>query len=337
MKKVLIVSNHSFMLWRFRRDLIAALQAQGNEIAISVPFGDHIEDFRSMGCKMIDTPVDRRGINPVTDLKLLAVYRKLLKDERPDMVITYSIKPNVYAGYLCRCMGIPYCVNVQGLGTAFQKSGLAQLVTVMYRTALKRARVVFFENEGNARLFRELNITPASQQRVLHGAGINLAQYPPHPYLHKQPVHFLYLGRLMKEKGMDELFRAVQLLRRDGEDFVLDLVGFYEDAYKEQVEELAKQGVAVFHGFQQDPRPYYVQTDCVVLPSYHEGMSNVLLEGAATGRPLITSDIPGCREAVEPDVSGILCTARDSDSLYRAMKAFLSLSQIGRASCRERV
>ena len=122
---------------------------------------------------------------------------------------------------------------------------------------------------------------------------------------------------------MDELIAAVRRLYAERQDFVLDLVGFFEDSYKEQVEALERDGIAVFHGFQQEPKPFYAAADCVVLPSYHEGMSNVLLEGAATGRPLITSRIPGCMEAVEDGRTGLLISVRDADSLYEAMKTML--------------
>lgn len=323
--KILVITNHSFMLWQFRRELIEELLKE-HEVVISVPFGDHIEEFEKLGCRMIDTAVDRRGINPKTDLRLYRTYRKLLKNEKPDMVITYSIKPNIYAGFACRQMGIPYCVNVQGLGTAFQKPILADVVTVMYKTALKKAKVVFFENEGNAEEFRTRKITPAAQQHVLPGAGVNLERFTYHEYPQNNRVHFLYLGRIMREKGVDELFWAAHKLHEEGADFVLDLVGFFEDEYKEQVDTLVADGIAVFHGFQHDPVPYYAAADCVVLPSYHEGMSNVLLEATAIGRPVITSDIPGCREAVLNGVSGWLCVVQDREAVYAAMKAMLSHS-----------
>ena len=326
-KKILVVTNHSYMLWQFRRELIQRLMEDA-EVVISTPFVGHEQDFAAMGCRMLETDVDRRGINPVTDFRLYNTYVKILKTERPDMVVTYSIKPNIYAGFACRMQKIPYCVNVQGLGTAFQKKGLAQIVTVMYRTALKKAKTVFFENAENAKLFREKKITPAWQQTVLPGAGVNLESYSYQEYPNNDKVRFLYLGRIMKEKGMDELFWAVQELRKEcAGQFVLDLVGFFEDEYKEQVEKLTRDGVAVFHGFQENPRPYYGKADCVVLPSYHEGMSNVLLEAAATGRPLITSDIPGCREAVKQGISGLLCPVKDRNALLHAMDGFLKLSK----------
>ncbi|MBQ7921020.1 MAG: glycosyltransferase family 4 protein [Clostridia bacterium] len=323
--KILIVTNHSFMLWQFRRELIGELLKE-HEVVISVPFGDHIEDFKKLGCRMIDTELDRRGINPVKDLTLYRTYHRLLKTEKPDLVITYSIKPNIYAGFACRQLGIPYCVNVQGLGTAFQKPVLSDVVTVMYKTALKKAKAVFFENEGNAEEFRKRKITPASQQHVLPGAGVNLARFTYREYPQNDTVHFLYLGRIMKEKGVDELFWAARNLREEGEDFVLDLVGFFEDAYKEEVDALVKDGIAVFHGFQPDPVPFYAAADCVILPSYHEGMSNVLLEAAAVGRPVITSDIPGCREAVIDGMSGLLCQVQKREAVYDAMKKILTLT-----------
>ena len=323
--KILIITNHSFMLWQFRREFIAELLKE-NEVLISVPFGDHIDDFQQLGCRMIDTFVDRRGINPVKDLSLYRTYRKLLKAEKPDMVITYSIKPNIYAGFACRRMNIPYCVNVQGLGTAFQKPMLSDVVTLMYKAALKKAKVVFFENEGNAAEFRNRKITPTSQQHVLPGAGINLERFSYRDYPKNDKVHFLYLGRIMKEKGVDELFWAARRLHDEGADFVLDLVGFFEDEYKEQVDSLVADHIAVFHGFQRDPVSFYAAADCVVLPSYHEGMSNVLLEAAAIGRPVITSDIFGCREAVVNGESGLLCRVKDKDAVYVAMKKLLAMS-----------
>lgn len=331
-KKILIATNHAYMLWQFRRELIAELR-KDNEVILSLPFDteQHEKQFQEMGVRCIDTPIERRGINPLTDFKLMAHYKKIFQDERPDLVITYSIKPNVYAGLVCGKLGIPFCANVQGLGTAFQKAGLAQFVTLLYKMAFRKVQTVFFENEANAEEFQKRHIIPAKKQKILHGAGINLERYPYHPYPENDKVHFLYLGRIMQEKGIDELFAAARDLHALRTDFVLDIVGFYEDDYKEQVESLVSDGIAIFHGFQENPVPYYSAADCIVLPSYHEGMSNVLLEAAAVGRPLITSDIPGCREAVEPDVSGILVKVRDTDSLRNGMEKFLKKTRVDRA------
>ena len=325
-KKILIITNHSYMLYRFRKELIQKL-LEDSEVVISTPFVGHETDLKELGANCIKTEVDRRSVNPFTDLKLLRTYKTILKQEKPDLVITYSIKPNIYAGYLCGKMKIPFCANVQGLGTAFQKALLSNLVTVMYRTAFKKVETVFFENQANAQAFVRRRILPAKKEVVLSGAGINLEEYRYRQYPDNEKVHFLYLGRIMKEKGMDELFGAVEQLQKDGCEFILDLVGFFEDEYKQQVEQLQSEGIVRFYGFQENPKPYYAQTDCVVLPSYHEGMSNVLLEAAASGRAIITTDIPGCREAVDNGKSGMLCKVKSTDSLYKAMKRFTELSR----------
>ena len=179
------------------------------------------------------------------------------------------------------------------------------------------------ENQVNADEFVDRKIISVEKETILNGAGINLEIYEYKPYPKSDPPHFLYLGRIMKEKGMDELFSAAEKLHDDGYKFVLDLVGFFEDEYKERVELLESKGVVKFHGFQEEPRPYYATADCVVMPSYHEGMSNVNLEASATGRPVITTDIPGCRESVENEYTGWLCEPKSVDSLYEKMKAFL--------------
>lgn len=328
-KKILIFTNHSYMLYQFRRELIAKI-LEDNEVVLSMPFVGHEEDFENMGCRCIETQLDRRGINPLTDLKLLKFYKKLLKEEKPDKVITYSIKPNIYAGILCRFMKIPYCANVQGLGTAFQKKGLAVLVGAMYRASFRKVDVVFFENSANAQEFTSRKLVDEEKIRILNGAGVNLERYKYTPYNHHsenntEKRHFLFVGRIMREKGVDELFEASRRLNQKyGQAAVLDIVGFFEDEYASVVEELERDGIAVFHGFQSDTRPFYAMADVVVLPSYHEGMSNVLLEASAMGRPVITSDIPGCREAVEDGITGYLCPAKNADELYKKMEIIMN-------------
>lgn len=333
-KKIMILTNHSYMLYRFRRELIEKLM-QNNEVVLSMPFVGHHDDFVNMGLRCIETKMERRGINPFTDFSLMRFYKKMLKEEKPDLVITYSIKPNVYGGLMCSKLKIPFYANVQGLGTAFQKKGLAEFVTLLYKTAFKKVETVFFENQINADEFVNRKIISADKETVLNGAGINLDEYAYRNYPANEIPHFLYLGRIMKEKGMDELFEAAQRLHKDGEKFILDLVGFFEDEYKDRVIDLENQGIVKFYGFQENPIPYYEAADCVVMPSYHEGMSNVNLEASAIGRPVITTNIPGCRESVEDENTGWLCEPQNSDSLYMKMKAFLKTGiqkreQIGR-------
>lgn len=336
--KILIATNHSYMFYRFRKELVETLM-QEHEVILSTPFVGHEDNLQAMGLRCINTEIDRRSINPFKDMKLLKTYWKMLDDIQPDLVITYSIKPNIYMGSACKAKGIPYVTNVQGLGTAFEKPVLSSVVSVMYRSALQKAKTVFFENEENAQFFLHQNIISAQQMKVLPGAGINLDEYPYVPMQDDGVCSFLFVGRIMKEKGVYEFFTAAKTIKAEfGEEVAFDVVGFYEDAYKETVDQLVADGVIRFHGFQTDVHPFYEAANCVVLPSYHEGMSNVLLEAAATGRPLITSDIPGCREAVEDGVSGYICPAKDADALYDAMQRFVELPESWRAEmgCRGR-
>ena len=325
--KLLIITNHSYMFWRFRRELTAELLKRG-EVVISTPFVGHEDDLRDMGCRCIQTTFERRSMNPLKEAALFIFYRRLLREEKPDLVITYSIKPNIYAGYACRLAHIPYFVNVQGLGSIFQRTFSAEIATLLYRSAVKDAQAVFFENKSSAEVFVKRGIVPLNKEVILNGAGINLGVYEQQAYPSEESgIHFLYLGRIMQEKGVDEVLEASERLKQEyGDRVVIDFVGFFEDDYKERMDLLVKRNVISFHGFCSDPRPYYKMAHCVVLPSYHEGMSNVLLEAASCGRALITSDIPGCREAGSDGETGFLVPVKDSDALFRAMKRFVELT-----------
>ncbi len=331
--KILVVINHSHMLWQMRKELIERLLCYG-KVVISTPFVGHEHDFEDMGCRCIEAVFDRHGTDPFQETKLLAYYKKIIEQEKPDIVITYSIKPNIYAGTICRLKKIPYYINITGLGSAFRNKLISPAVTVMYRTAVHGARAVFFENESNARLFLDRKIISPRRVIQLPGAGVNVREYALQPYPDESGgVRFLYLGRIMRDKGVAEFLDVAERLKSElGDKVIFDVAGFYDgEELRARVNKLAEQGVLVFHGFQNDPRPCYAAAHCVVLPSYHEGMSNVLLEGASTGRALITSDIPGCREAVEDGKSGFLIRPEDSDSLYDAMKRFLALTPEERA------
>ena len=329
--RIMIMANSDIGLYQFRRELIGALLKQ-HEVLISLPDGDFIRPLEAMGCLFLETPVDRRGINPVTDLKLLIRYIKTLYRQKPDLVVTYTIKPNVYGGMACRLFGVPYAVNITGLGTAFQKAGLLRkLVTELYRFALKKARVVFFENSANMELFQQERIANPEQCCLLSGAGVNLEHYTYVPYPSGEETRFLFVGRVMKEKGIEELFAVMERLRSEGAQCTLDVLGGYEEDYSKVIRSYEEAGWLRYHGYVQDVRPYIANAHCFVLPSYHEGMANTNLECAAMGRPVITSDIPGCREAVLENESGLLCEPRQIGSLYEAMKRFLSMPPEARA------
>ena len=333
-KRILVLANNDVGLYRFRKDLLAALLGAGHEVYISLPDGGFISELVQLGCRFIDTPIDRRGMNPARDAKLLGQYRAILKRLRPDLVLTYTIKPNIYGGLACRALHIPYAVNITGLGSAIENGGwLKRFVLMLYKPVLAGAKVVFFENAGNRDTLAATGVVPRWRDVVLHGAGVNLEDYPCQPYPQEVTVRFLFVGRVMHEKGVDELFAAAKWMKQTyGDSVEFHIVGSFEEGYKPLMDELEQTGVVKYHGYQSDMKRFYAMADCVVLPSYHEGMSNVLLEAAASGRPLITSDIPGCREAVELGVSGYLCPARDADALYAAMRRFLELPPAQRAA-----
>lgn len=323
--KVMILANYDVGLYQFRKELIAEL-LKTNKVVISLPYGELIDPLKEMGCKFIDTPLDRRGINPLTDLKLYFTYKKILKQEKPDLVITYTIKPNVYGGFACRMMKIPYAVNITGLGTAFENGGLLRkTVSVMNKVACKKAKVVFFENEENRRMFVDEGIVGKSQTHRLFGAGVNLERYQVTEYPHGEMIKFLFMGRVMAEKGIDELFIAMQKLVDDGISCELDVLGGYEEDYKEKIDMYEREGWLHYHGYQRDVRPFINACSCFVLPSWHEGMANTNLESAASGRPVITSDVPGCSEAVVEGTSGFLCERKNADDLAKVMKKFTEL------------
>ena len=331
-ERILILANHSGGLYDFRKDLIAELKKHAN-VTVAVPHNDRWEELHKLANRVIELSVDRRGMNPLHDLKLFRQYHTVLKEVKPDLVLTYTIKPNIYGGLTCRMVHIPYAVNITGLGSAIENGGwLKKFVLALYRPALKSAKVVFFENAGNRDILVATGVVPNGRDVVLNGAGVNLEDYPYQPYPQEGPVRFLFVGRVMHEKGVDELFAAAKRMKQQyGDGVEFHIVGSFEEAYKPVMDELEQAGVVKYHGYQSDVKRFYALASCVVLPSYHEGMSNVLLEAAASGRPLITSDIPGCREAVEDGVSGYLCPAKDADALYEAMRRFVELPESWRA------
>lgn len=326
MKKIMILANDSVGLYLFRQDLIAKL-LENNKVITCMPDTGFIKEIRQLGCGFINISMERRGINPVKDFRLLFQYYKLLKTQNPELVITYTIKPNIYGGVICRLYKISYAVNITGLGTAFQGNGmLRKLVTIMYKVGLKKAKIVFFENEENRQIFINEKIVNEKQTCLLNGAGVNLEHYQVTEYpADDGTIRFLFIGRIMKEKGIDELFVAMKRLRADGISCTLDILGSYEENYAGKIKEYEKEGWLYYHGYQKDVRPFIKKCHCFVLPSWHEGMANTNLECAAMGRPVITSNIHGCKEAIIHKKTGFYCGKKDSESLYKAMRYFCSI------------
>lgn len=324
MKKILVLANNDVGLYKFRKELIQEL-LKDNDVYISLPNGKLVEPLIQMGCKFIDTPVDRRGINPITDFKLLNRYRKIIKGVKPDLVITYTIKPNIYGSLIARMKHIDYAVNITGLGTMFQSDNLLKkMIIFMYKTALKKVKTVFFENVENKDIFIKNKITEEGRVCVLNGAGVNLEEYPFTEYPEEEKeIRFLFIGRIMKEKGIDEFLYAAKKIKEENKDIQFDIVGPMEDDYENIIKEYIDNDIINYYGYQEDVKPYIEGCHCFVLPSYHEGMANTLLEAGAMGRPLITSNIHGCKEAICNN--GYLVETKDKDDLYSKTKEFIKL------------
>jgi galacturonosyltransferase len=313
------------MLYKFRKELIYELSKE-NKITISLPKGEYADEFQDMGCELVDTFVDRRGVNPFTDSRLVFQYFKIIKRVNPDIIITYSIKPNIYAGLASKMLNIAYYPNITGLGTAFEGGILTKFVRLLYKQALVKAKVVFFENSDNLQIFEDYKIIGKQQAYLLNGAGVNLHEYNFADYPEEtEKITFLFVGRIMKEKGVEELFQAISAVRSKYPEVQFDFLGWYEEEYRNTVELLAAQGMIHYYGFQTDVKPYIQKAHCIILPSHHEGMSNTLLESAAMGRPLIASNIFGCKEVVCDGVNGYLTNVKDSEDLSNKIVQFIEL------------
>ncbi len=325
--KILILANNDVGLYQFRKELIEKFLIE-HEVYISLPYGSFIDEFIKIGCKFINTPIDRRGVNPIKDIRLLLHYIKLIHGLHPDKVITYTIKPNIYGGIASRLLRNNLYANITGLGTAFENTGLLKKIVIhLYKIALKNARRIFFENSDNLSTITNYKIATAENTVLLNGAGVNLKKFLPLPYPAETKItRFLFIGRIMKEKGIDELLKACARLHNESFKFVLEVLGFFEEDYAAIFHKYQNEGWLLYSGYQKDVQPYIKNCHCFVLPSWHEGMANTNLEAAASARPIITSNIPGCREAVINTISGYLCIPKDSNDLYIQLKKFITLS-----------
>ena len=331
MKKILILSNDGGGLISFRRELISLL-AETYAVTVCIPDEINRERIESLGAKVIVYEMRRRSTNPVRDLKLMKTLKAILRSEKPDLALTYTIKPNVYGGMVCRKLGIPYLANVTGMGTSIENGGfLARISLFLYRQGLKGAACVFFQNSSNHAFFVDKGIL-SGKARIVPGSGVNLSAHPLRPYPEDTAqTRFLFIGRIMKDKGIEELLYAISALHEQDPTVCLDIVGRFDEAYQQTVQKAEEGGFVKFHGPQIDVNPFIWRSHCVVLPSYHEGMSNVMLEAASCGRPVITTTVPGCAETFDEGVTGFGCKPGDGDSLLAAMNRFLSLSHQKRA------
>lgn len=324
-RTIVLSANSDWNIANFRTGLIRALRGAGYEPAVLAPFDPAADRrMRELDVERIEVKIDRSGINPLADLRLLSEYRKLLKRLRPAAYLGYTIKPNIYGSMAAASLGIPAIPNVSGLGTAFIRAGpLQQIVTRLYRMAFRRAPAVFFQNGEDRQLFVDRHIVRADQAQVLPGSGVDLKRFAPAPVMDGPPV-FLLVGRLLRDKGVIEFLEAARQLRVVLPDARFQLLGPIDDGNRTAVARVeldhwAAEGVVEYLGTTDDVRPFIAAATAVVLPSYREGLPRSLLEAAAMARPLIAADVPGCRDVVEDGVNGYLCAVRDANSLASAM------------------
>lgn len=326
--KVLILANKDEGLFQFRAELIEKLARDGHKVFFCVPNGEFVSEIEKLGATFIACPfLSRRGTNPVDDLKLIRFYRKTLKEVQPDIVFTYTIKPNVYGGILCGRLGIPYLVNVTGLGTAVENEGPLQKLTLrLYKLGLKKSQVVFFQNEANRDFMLSKGVV-AGRCELLPGSGVNLQRFQVLDYPEDDgTTRFFYFARVMREKGIEEYLEAAKQIRSKYPHTEFHVCGSCEDEYRGSLEACEKGGVVIYHGSVKDVREMHAVSSCTVHPTFYpEGMSNVLLESCACGRPIITTNRPGCREVVDDGVNGFVVKQRDAEDLISKIENFLAL------------
>ena len=334
--KILILANDDGGLYKFRKELILELLQPGRiirdsvhkkcEIFIGVPKGNYKSKFENWGCQVINISVDRRGKNPIRDLKLLIQYMRLIQIIKPDFVLTYTVKPNIYGAFAASFFKIPTLMNITGLGSALENAGvLRKILIAFYKKNFNNAQCVFFQNKSNLEFFQK-NKIKLSKWILLPGSGVNLNEYvyEEYPFCDKNEK-FLFVGRIMKEKGIEEYIGAASEIKKIYPNVEFGIVGSLDENYEKILREYENRKIVRYYGHAEDVKSFYKNSNAVILPSYHEGMSNVLLEAAAMGRPIIASNVPGCQEIFDEGISGLGVKARDVMDLSRKIKEFIEL------------
>jgi glycosyltransferase involved in cell wall biosynthesis len=335
---LVVVSANSFWnIANFRSRLIKTLVAEGYPVLIAAPAVD--PDWTgSHGSDAVEIAVDRSGMNPFRDASLLASYVALFRRRKPGFFLGFTAKPNIYGALAAQFTGVQVLPNVSGLGTAFMSDGpLSRIVSFLYRRAFRRSKIVFFQNADDRDLFVDRAIVRAEQARLLPGSGIDLTQFRPEPPPGDGPLRFLFIGRLLGDKGVREFVEAAGSLKPRYPNWRFQLLGPVDEGNRTgvatgEVRRWVDQGLVEYLGHADDVRPYIREATAVVLPSYREGLPRSLLEGAAMARPLVATDVPGNRQLVEHGVNGLLCEARSGPSLAQAMQRMGEMNAEDRAA-----
>jgi glycosyltransferase involved in cell wall biosynthesis len=350
MKPSLLLSvNSAWNIVNFRGGLIRALQADGWDVVTAAPEDNYVERVRALGCRFAALPMDNGGTHPWRDLQLYRRYRALLRAERPAAFLGFTIKPNIYGSLAAHALGVPVINNIAGLGTAFiRHSWLTHVARGLYRHALRRSRHVLFQNDEDRRYFVASGLVDASRTDRVPGSGVDLAAFAPCPLPTRQagdPVRFLFVGRVLRDKGIVEYVDAARRLRAAGVAAEFAILGPLEVQNRtalprRDLERWVDDGVVRYLGVADDVRPHVAAAHCIVLPSYREGVPRTLLEAASMARPLIATDAVGCRDALDDGINGYLARVADSNDLAEKCRRFAALSndeqaRMGQASRRK--
>lgn len=327
MKRILFLVNHDVAIYNFRLEIVERFLADGNEVHISSPYGDRIDDLIKLGVKFHDINMSRHGMNPKEELKLLNAYKKLIKEVNPDICFGFTIKPNIYGALASAKYNVPFVANITGLGTAVENSSLKQKVLLLlYKVAFRKVQRVFFQNTENRQFFIDHNIA-VGKHELLPGSGVNLSRYTVKEYPSDSVIRFAFISRIMKEKGIDLYLDAAKEIKKKYPNTEFHVCGFCESEYEGKLNEYNEEGTVIYHGMIRDVAGFISGMSCIIHPTYYpEGLSNVLLESSACGRPIITTDRSGCREVVDDGVNGYVIPCQDCKALIEAVGKFLSLS-----------
>lgn len=325
--KILIIANDCTTILQFRSELVTALIKSGFSVLIALPFSDRNDEIINLGCELINLNIERRGKNPFKDFMIIKNIKKIINVCRPDIVLTFTIKPNIYGGIACAKKRVPYISNVTGLGDSIMNRSVTRLVSLfLYRLGLKKSNHVFFQNQFNCDFMKNNKILKGNYS-ILPGSGVNLVKnfFEPYPQ-DNNIINFSYIGRMIKDKGFEELIESIEIINKEKNNVHFTLVGEIDDLYKAKVDGFIEKGWVTYLSYQKNIHQYIKSSNAIILPSYHEGMSNVLLESASCGRPVLASNIPGCKEIVDEGITGFLFDSKSVSSIVNSMKKFISLS-----------
>lgn len=328
MKKILFLANHFLTLHSFRKELIKKLVDDGNDVYLSIPQSDDNKFFEDMGCKIIPTNVDRRGINPVKDFKLILSYFKIIRKVKPDIIFSYTIKPNVYGSLISNILRYKQVCNITGTGATFlQKNFVSEVCKLLYKISVKHCYKVFFQNTGDRDYF-VANKMVKNNYAMLPGSGCNLAEHAYVSMPEDENIKFIFIGRVMKLKGIDEYLECAKIVKGKYPNTTFYIAGWNEEPeYKKIVDEYQNNGYVEYIGFRKDIGSWIEKCHCTILPSHGgEGVPNVLLESAATGRICIASKINGSKDVIADGVSGFLFETGDASDLADKVEKVLTLT-----------